>query len=141
MKIGALAPAPVTEKIEMNNEQITGQTRILVAGGVMYLVGKGWLPEGLAPMLIAIGVIIVMMAWSYIAHSIQSMVNAVQKSPDVSKVIASPAIVLAAESSKVITEPTIADQVDAVADHPGVTQVIASQAIVNATSSDKVVTP
>ena len=88
----------------MNDEQVTGQARILISALVMYVVGKGWLPEGLAPTLIAFGVVAGLMLWSYITHTISAMVHHVQKSDDVKQVIGTPALVLAVDSPKVVTQ-------------------------------------
>lgn len=86
----------------MNDEQITGQARILVSALVMYMVGAGWLPEGIAPTLIAFLVVAGLMAWSYITHTVQAMVHHIQKSDDVKRVLVTPALAFAVDSPKVV---------------------------------------
>ena len=89
----------------MTSEQISGQVRILLGALAAYLVGKGWLPGGYVVDFVAVGVVVAMVIWSHLSHSLTAMIEAVAASPDIKKIYTTPSLAIAVPSIKVVATP------------------------------------
>lgn len=74
----------------MNQEQLLGIVRWLVATGCGYLIGKGLMTAEQATLIGGAAVSIVPLVWTYIAHTNKSLVASAQSVPAAQVVVSDP---------------------------------------------------
>jgi hypothetical protein len=89
----------------MNDIQIGGMIRVVmgaisgVCGVLGIMKGVDWVAVTSA--MVAFGTL----GWSYFAHTTPKMLDAMAKSPEVKKVVTTPAMAMATKNTKVVASP------------------------------------
>ena len=88
----------------MNSTQIGGLIRTVLAWVGGYVIAKGWLPSDLVTNIIGLGTVLAVAGWSWYTNSTPVMVAAIAESPDVHKVVVTPALAMATPNLKVVAK-------------------------------------
>ncbi len=90
----------------MNRSQIEGIVRWAIGIAVTWCTAKGWLPAGMGADVIAAGVLLATIGWSWYTNKTTVMIAAVAQSDSVQKIVTTPEISKADPSPKVVSTGT-----------------------------------
>ena len=88
---------------EVNGAQVGGIARWLVGSVMAYLIGKGWIPGGVAADIVALAGVLSMGVWSYYAHKPIALVTQAADTGLVKQIVVNdPAVAIAIPNPKVV---------------------------------------